>query len=1283
MNRRRLPARASSTIVIVMVFATMGGIVQGATVGSTFSHNGGTNSELEYGPPAGASTMNETVLVSLRANTTILSASLNLTGRLGFQYSNLTGSNRIQRAYEEYGARVVSIDVSGDSYRDVVVSAPSIQTSGNDAGRLEMFLSSATGLGAAGPAWRYNGTVDGGLGTGLGVGDYNNDGYDDLVANEAGASPRRILLFYGNGTGLPAVPSASLTFAGTGSFCFGCALIGGSDVNGDGFDDLVVGTDAFGVSSGGWVEVYWGAIGGLNVSNVTKIDRSTMAHYGTELFGLGDTDVDGLAEFAVGVRDNGSIEVFEGVSGSRTLAFRWQYNGADGVGIGAAVCDVDGLGAPELLVGAPWNSSNEGRVHVFTGTGAAAYSAAPVASITPLESGAWAYFGQSIACLGDIDANGRDDFVVGAPAERQGAGRAYLYLGGNLTTTFANSIDGSTGVSNPSVGYGWVVHALGDITADGRSDFAVTLHDGYNTFVPSGSVDLNYGTSTPYPENVTLNVGPTTAWTHPARLVGETSLTTFGDEIQAYLAANAGSADAAGFLSVPLDARFDTGGKLRISNLSIRSTVVLAPDPVAVYAPPVGSSLVVAWTPRGLDADTYSVWSNKTGSWQVLANVSKPANSFNDTNVTDGIRYWYRVSEWDGTVPFEGAPSQIATGVPGDLTPPMEPRALQAALDGPGHAVDLSWLANVDDTTTYEVWRSQDGGANYGLVGTVAHPNATFRDTGLVEEQTYWYRVRASDDAALLSTFAPSVQVFMPDLTPPSAPMGLSGATDPSGTAVNLVWSPNTDDTVQYIVMQSPTGAAGSYFEVGRTANTSFQDAGLSRDTRYFYTVIAVDEAGLPSAASAAFSVVTIDSVAPAAPVLLRADPLPEGNSVRLAWSAVGDDLFRFNISREVSGNWVVVGAASPSQREFNVTGLPDGVSVSLRVTAADAGGHESLPSNVLDAVPADTLAPESPVAASATALPTGGAVQLSWEASTSGDVAGYDVYFDAGQSGAWAFLVTLPPAQLGYLQGGLVNGVRYDYEVRAFDEVPNRAPAGPKAFAVPHDIQVPALPILDEAPDLTNHETFFILGSAEPYVDIEVLRGGSVVGVGTADEAGRFNVSVQLVDGPNSLTARAVDRNITVDPQYHEGPITAPIVIGLDRVAPAVTAMSPANGATGVGVGQAIVVTFGEAMDNASFVLSVTDPQGKPVAGALSYDAGTRTLAFAPEQPWARGARYTVIVQARDLAGNAATQGATSFTAEGDGGGVFGIPLYLLVVPLVGVVGGIVLLRMRGRKEN
>ncbi|MBK6942190.1 MAG: FG-GAP repeat protein [Planctomycetes bacterium] len=75
-------------------------------------------------------------------------------------------------------------------------------------------------------------------------------------------------------------------------------------------------------------------------------------------------------------------------------------------------------------------------------------------------------FGRSVAALGDVDADGFDDFIVGAPNDGA-TGRVFVYSGVDFALLYSQP--GPAGAAD----YGWSVSGLGDVNGDGRGDYVV------------------------------------------------------------------------------------------------------------------------------------------------------------------------------------------------------------------------------------------------------------------------------------------------------------------------------------------------------------------------------------------------------------------------------------------------------------------------------------------------------------------------------------------------------------------------------------------------------------------------------------------------------------------------------------------------------------------------------------------------------------------------------------------------------------------------------------------
>jgi len=282
-----------------------------------------------------------------------------------------------------------------------------------------------------------------------GAGDLDGDGYADLVVGARGNNSGAVYVYYGSSTGVRSSSEARLTASdGASSDYFGYAVSGAGDLDGDGYADLVVG--AYGdddnyLSDSGSVYVYYGASTGVSGSSEAKLTASDGAgsdFYGYAVSGAGDVDGDGYDDLVVGAYgdnddglDSGSVYVYTGSSTGVRSSSELKLTASDGDTMdyfGRSVSgagDLDGDGYDELVVGAYGDDS--GAAYVYYGSATGVRSSAE-AKLTASDGAASDAFGGSVSGAGDVDGDGYDDLVVGAPGDDDmgsGSGSAYVFSG--------------------------------------------------------------------------------------------------------------------------------------------------------------------------------------------------------------------------------------------------------------------------------------------------------------------------------------------------------------------------------------------------------------------------------------------------------------------------------------------------------------------------------------------------------------------------------------------------------------------------------------------------------------------------------------------------------------------------------------------------------------------------------------------------------------------------------------------------------------------------------------
>lgn len=346
------------------------------------------------------------------------------------------------QANSQFGAKVASGgDFNGDGYADFLVGAPSFQGGSTNEGAIYVYPGSAVISSTAYRRLESN-QVGAGLGQSLGAGDFNGDGYSDVYAGAfnfdgVAADTGRVDIYFGGANAPDTVREATI-LSNQSSAQLGRAVATG-DVNGDGFADLITGESGFdvtGLANAGRILIFHGGASGFNATADDSITGGTL--------------------------------------GER-------------LGTSLAVGDLNGDGLADILAGAPDYSngqSMEGAVQIYYANASGLFASSPNRLIEGEVSGA--KFGSSVAIAGDINGDGTNDIVVGAPNASavnladEGAIYVYLNRGG-----FSASANGSARGAQAGALFGGAVAAAGDVNGDGFADFMA----GANSFDTASALD--------------------------------------------------------------------------------------------------------------------------------------------------------------------------------------------------------------------------------------------------------------------------------------------------------------------------------------------------------------------------------------------------------------------------------------------------------------------------------------------------------------------------------------------------------------------------------------------------------------------------------------------------------------------------------------------------------------------------------------------------------------------------------------------------------------------------
>lgn len=206
--------------------------------------------------------------------------------------------------------------------------------------------------------------------------------------------------------------------------------------------------------------------------------------------------------------------------------------------------DLDGDGAPDLLIGAIGNDDNgqyAGAIYVISGPTASGPSSLGVARTTLLGELSGDYAGQGVAAAGDVNGDGLQDALVGADGNDlggNGGGKAYLLYGpleagvrllADEGTTFVGT--GPVGLQGPPPphgapasgdGAGRAIDAGADFDGDGLADLALGLNGNDLGGADAGAVAVFFGP---------IEAGEHAAVDAPVLYLGSADHPLLGDEV--------------------------------------------------------------------------------------------------------------------------------------------------------------------------------------------------------------------------------------------------------------------------------------------------------------------------------------------------------------------------------------------------------------------------------------------------------------------------------------------------------------------------------------------------------------------------------------------------------------------------------------------------------------------------------------------------------------------------------------------------------------------------------
>ena len=276
---------------------------------------------------------------------------------------------------------------------------------------------------------------------------------------------------------------------------------GVGDVNGDGYDDILIGAQHYDNRKGKTYLILGKPSGWTINNNLSKADASFIGEHendnsGWSVSGAGDVNGDGNDDILIGA------PYYNNIKGKTYLilgkpsgwALNTSLSKADASFIGehendnsgwsvSGAGDVNGNGYDDILIGASWNNDGgiaAGKTYLIFGKplGWSLDSDLSDVNISFIGERKYDTSGQSVAGVGDVNGDGYSDILIGAPStvDYNTEGTSYLILGkpsGWAKNINLSKADASFTGEHPNDYSGWTVAGAGDANGDGFDDILI------------------------------------------------------------------------------------------------------------------------------------------------------------------------------------------------------------------------------------------------------------------------------------------------------------------------------------------------------------------------------------------------------------------------------------------------------------------------------------------------------------------------------------------------------------------------------------------------------------------------------------------------------------------------------------------------------------------------------------------------------------------------------------------------------------------------------------------
>lgn len=561
---------------------------------------------------------------------------------------------------------------------------------------------------------------------------------------------------------------------------------------------------------------------------------------------------------------------------------------------------------------------------------------------------------------------------------------------------------------------------------------------------------------------VTVDGGAT--WTEHATLYcgGEQSLSTVLDLNTALF--------RDGWLDFKVVARDVSGLEAESGTLAILGDNTPPAVPSGVAVTPALDKITIAWAANSEpDLKSYTLFRAETEGGPYTALLSGAGRTYTDTNVEIKKTYYYYLQAADDL----GNISAMSEAFPAQTLPDTEAPIVVGITPANG-----SWMTGVQNVTvtaqdnfrllSIELQTSPDDGKTW--VKSMELPTSP----GTYASKTFEFNSKAFGDGPLtLRAIAydtwgnPSdgypIRYYQVDNTPPAKVEGFSF--ESTTTAITLRWNDVPDQDLAHFRLEMMKD--GEFVKVADVSSTlGYNLTGLDPDKSMVFRVAAVDRAGNVGLWSELTASTIKDTFAPAVTAI---SPAPAAFSASIPLSVTAKDdhkivkiVLQTSPNGSVWADYMTFDSFTPSPsvtitHSLALGDFPEGA-LFVRAIATDASGNRSLSdsSAPFNEYRVDRTPPAAP--SGVTASGSVGYIEVKWGKNAEADLAGYNVYRAASESGAYEKVASLLKTQ-NFIDRNTAQGETYYYRLSAQDLAGNEGARSAAASALaPIDTQAPEI---------------------------------------------------------------------------------------------------------------------------------------------------------------------------------------------------------------------------------